>query len=230
MKLQHNIGGLEGLGPLEVEKRVFVQPWEKRVFGVHTAMMGLGIWTWTELRTLAEGMNPVDYIKLRYYEKWLGGIIAFLIDKGVLTKEEVEARTIRYLEDAQASLPATGGDAGITERIIKYLWDGDSPLREAKSAPRFAAGEKVRVRDFIPSAHSKLPGFLRGKTGVVEKVYPGNWAFPPPATGPDGISGEPQPIYLVRFEPNELWSRQHAEPKEVVYADLYDTYLEKLPS
>jgi nitrile hydratase len=82
----------------------------------------------------------------------------------------VEARTIRYLEDAQASLPATGGDAGITERIIKYLWDGDSPLREAKIAPRFAAGEKVRVRDFIPSAHSKLPGFLRGKTGVVDNV------------------------------------------------------------
>ena len=29
-------------------------------------VMGLGIWTWTQLRTAAEGMNPVDYIKYRY--------------------------------------------------------------------------------------------------------------------------------------------------------------------
>src|SRR5579862_4191737 len=110
MKLQHNIGALEGLGPVNVEKRVFVQPWEMRVFGVHTAMMGLGIWTWTELRTLAEGMNPVDYIKLRYYEKWLGGITAFLIDKGFFTRDEFDARTIKYLEDATAALPAKGGE------------------------------------------------------------------------------------------------------------------------
>lgn len=227
MKLQHNIGGLEGLGPVNVEKRIFVQPWEKRVFGVHTAMMGLGIWTWTELRTLAEGMNPVDYIKLRYYEKWLGGITAFLIDKGFFSQEEFEARTVKYLEDASASLPAKGGDPAITDRIVKYLWDGDSPLRDAPGKPKFAAQEKVRVRDFIPSAHTKLPGYLRGKTGVIDKVYDGMWAFPPVATGPEGISGDPQPIYLVKFDPKEIWSRPYAESGEVVYVDLYETYLEK---
>jgi len=227
MKLQHNIGGLEGLGPVHVEKRVFLQPWEKRVFGVHTAMMGLGIWTWTELRTLAEGMNPVDYIKLRYYEKWLGGITAYLIEKGYFTKQEMEARTTRYLEDPQANVPSQGAATGVTERIVKYLWDGDSPLRDAKALPRFVKGERVRVCDLIPSAHSKLPGYLRGKIGTVEKVYEGTWAFPPQATGPEGISGDPQPIYLVRFEPPELWSRLYTEPREVVYADLYETYLEK---
>lgn len=227
MKLQHNIGGLEGLGPLNVEKRVFVQPWEKRVFGVHTAMMGLGIWTWTELRTLAEGMNPVDYIKLRYYEKWLGGITAFLIEKGYFTKEEMEARTIRYLEDPHACLPSKGAAPGVTDKIVKYLWDGDSPLRDARAKPKFAEGELVKVRDFIPSAHSKLPGYLRGKTGIVETVYEGTWAFPPQATGPEGISGDPQPIYLVRFEPRDLWSKLYTEPGEVVYADLYETYLDK---
>jgi nitrile hydratase len=228
MKVQHNLGGLEGLGPVNVEKRVFVQPWEKRVFGVHTAMMGLGIWTWTELRTLAEGMNPVDYIKLRYYEKWLGGITAYLIEKGYFTKEEMEARTIRYLEDPQAGAPSQGAPAGVTEQIVKYLWDGDSPLRDAKALPKFGKGEKVRVRDFVPSAHSKLPGYLRSKLGTVEKVYEGMWAFPPQATGPEGISGDPQPIYLVRFEPHDLWSKLYTEPREVVYADLYETYLEKM--
>jgi hypothetical protein len=47
VKLQHYIGGLEGLPeplslePLSVEKRVFVEDWEKRIFGIHVAMMGL---------------------------------------------------------------------------------------------------------------------------------------------------------------------------------------------
>jgi len=41
MKLQHYIGGLEGLEPSSFEKRVFVQPWEERIFGIHVAMMAL---------------------------------------------------------------------------------------------------------------------------------------------------------------------------------------------
>lgn len=68
MKLQHYLGGLEGLGPVTFEKRVFVEPWEKRIFGIHVAMMALSsqlalpatsspfktIWTWADLRKGAE--------------------------------------------------------------------------------------------------------------------------------------------------------------------------------
>ena len=104
MKLQHYLGGLEGLPePLTLEKRVFVEEWEKRIFGIHVAMMGLSNhlgsalpaypidevptafkdeWTWADLRTGAEAMNPFDYFKFRYYEKWLGGITQFFVDKG----------------------------------------------------------------------------------------------------------------------------------------------------
>lgn len=39
MKLQHTLGGLEGLDPVAPELRVFVEPWEERIFGIHTAMM-----------------------------------------------------------------------------------------------------------------------------------------------------------------------------------------------
>ncbi|PRC57001.1 nitrile hydratase subunit beta, partial [Mycobacterium sp. ITM-2017-0098] len=42
MRLQHYLGGLEGLPqPLNLEKRVVVEDWEKRIFGIHVAMMGL---------------------------------------------------------------------------------------------------------------------------------------------------------------------------------------------
>lgn len=45
MKVQHHIGGLDGLDdPIDFEKRVFVQDWETRIFAIHAAMMGLSTW------------------------------------------------------------------------------------------------------------------------------------------------------------------------------------------
>ena len=88
-------------GPREAGVR---REWEKRIFGIHVAMMGLSKhlgsavpkypvdevpttfkdkWTWADLRTGAEAMNPFDYFKFRYYEKWLGGITQFFIDRGM---------------------------------------------------------------------------------------------------------------------------------------------------
>ena len=49
-------------------------------------------WTWADLRTGAEAMNPFDYFKFRYYEKWLGGITQFFVDKGYVTEEEARRR------------------------------------------------------------------------------------------------------------------------------------------
>ena len=110
MKLQHYLGGLENLGPVAFEKQVFVQEWEKRIFGIHTVMMAESAhltdalpkypidtlptafkseWTWASLRTGAEGMQPFEYFKFRYYEKWLGGISGFFVDQGYIEGEEL---------------------------------------------------------------------------------------------------------------------------------------------
>ncbi|MEL6580251.1 MAG: nitrile hydratase subunit beta, partial [Cyanobacteria bacterium J06621_12] len=115
MKIQHNIAGIENLGEIDFQKRVFVVPWEERIFGIHVAMMALSnhldtdsvpdysissvpttfdsFWSWGHLRKGAEGMNPFDYFKFRYYEKWLGGISGFFIDEGYITEEELDAKT-----------------------------------------------------------------------------------------------------------------------------------------
>ena len=73
MKLQHTLGGLEGLDPVTPELRVFVDPWETRIFGIHTAMMALSpqlklpatpsafktVWTWADLRKGAGVVEPL---------------------------------------------------------------------------------------------------------------------------------------------------------------------------
>lgn len=236
MKLQHYLGGLEGLGATPFEKRVFVELWEKRIFGIHVAMMALSaqlplpqtssrfntVWTWADLRKGAESLNPFDYFKYRYYEKWLGGISQYFIEKGYLTEEELDARTRQMLQSS--STPKEGGDPSIDARVIKYLIDGDSPKHDSMTQPRFAAGERVLVKNPPTIEHTRLPGHLRNRIGAIDTVYPAAYSYLT-STGPDGI-GPPMPVYCVRFDPQDIW-KGNTETNEALYADLFEAYLEK---
>ena len=247
MKLQHNLAGLENLGAIDFQKRVFVAPWEERIFGIHVAMMGLSnhlekdsvpnyslskvptsfksFWTWGHLRQGAEAMNPFDYFKFRYYEKWLGGISGFFIEEGYITEEELDAKTALYLEDGNldnAPLPNKKAPA-IDKQVIKYLREGDSPQRDVAVKPKFAVEDKIRVKDIPPKEHTRLPGNLRGKIGTIDVVYDAPYTYFFPTT--DGL-GAPMPVYNVKFAATELWGEM-AEANSVYYNDLFETYLEK---
>lgn len=246
MKLQHNLAGLENLGAIDFQKRVFVLPWEERIFGIHVAMMALSnhlekdaipdyslssvpttfksFWTWGHLRKGAEAMNPFDYFKFRYYEKWLGGISGFFIDEGYITAEELDTKTALYLEDGNlgnAPLPELPAEA-IDQQVIKYLKEGDSPQREVELTPKFAVGDQIRIKNVPPTDHTRLPGNLRGKIGTIDLVYDAPYTYFFPTT--DGL-GEPMPVYSVKFTATELWGEM-AEANNVYYNDLFETYLE----
>lgn len=126
----------------------------------------------------------------------------------------------RSVVDAGADL--ADGAAEIDERVVRYLVEGDSPKRAAGAAPAFAGGDRITVRDVPTVEHTRLPGFLRGKTGVIETVYPESYVYLCD-TGPDGI-GPAMACYCVRFEPEELWPG-NTEPGFALYADLYAAYL-----
>ncbi len=245
MKLQHNLGGLEGLGPLNFETRVFVEPWETRIFGIHVAMMGLSkhlsesvpkyamekiptefksIWTWADLRKGAEAMNPFDYFKYRYYEKWLGGISSFFVEQGYISQAELDAKTAAYLDKDEVPAPEWRNEA-IDGQVVEYLRTGDPAGRDVQAKPRFSKGDIVRVKHTHPVDHTRLPGYLRAKTGVVDKVYDGFYIYFC-STGPDGL-GEPMPVHRVRFDPKDIWGNL-SEPKSWVYADIFETYLEAI--
>lgn len=238
MKLQHYLGGLEGLPEITtLEKRVFVEEWEKRIFGIHVAMMGLSNhlgsalpgypidevpttfkdeWTWADLRTGAEAMNPFDYFKYRYYEKWLGGITQFFIDKGYVTEEELTARMTEPAPTETETKPQ------IDDQVIAYLRNGDSPRRDV-AHPKFAVGERVRVTNVPAGSHTRLPGYLRGRVGTIERIFEGDYAYFV-HTG-DGI-GDPMPVYAVAFDPVEIWGPRAEPGPETLYAELYEAYLE----
>lgn len=241
MKLQHYLGGLEELPePLNFEKRVFVEQWEKRIFGIHVAMMGLSNhlgstlpqypidqvptafsdeWTWADLRTGAEAMNPFDYFKFRYYEKWLGGITQFFIDKGYVTEAELAARKEELAAESAAEVDPV---PEIDDQVVDYLRRGDSPRRDV-AHPKFAVGDSVRITNVPAAAHTRLPGYLRGRVGTVERIFEGDYAYFT-HTG-DGI-GDPMPIYIVAFDPQELFGERAEGGPLTIYAELFEAYLE----
>jgi nitrile hydratase beta subunit len=178
-------------------------------------------WTWGHLRKGAEGMNPFDYFKYRYYEKWLGGISGFFVESGYVSQEELDTKTAAYLENLEAPLPQ-GGEPAVDEQVMEYLRVGDSPKCEVDIQPKFKVGDTVTVRNPPPVEHCKLPGYLRTQKGIVDVVYDGayNYYF---STG-DGV-GDPMPIYNVKFDSHDIWGNL-SEPKTWIYVQIFEAYLE----
>ena len=59
---------------------------------------------------------------------------------------------------------------------------------------------------------------------MVKQVYPGAFEYFV-STGPDGLEG-PQHVYCVAFNAADIWGEGKSEPNTVIYADLFDAYIE----
>ena len=89
-------------------------------------------------------------------------------------------------------------------------------------APSFSVGDVVRIRNHNPTTHTRLPGYLRGKTGNVEQDY-GVFAFPD--THAHGLGEKAQHCYSVRFSARELWGPT-APAKDTLRVDVFDDYMD----
>jgi nitrile hydratase len=89
---------------------------------------------------------------------------------------------------------------------------------------RFSTGDRVRVRQAFGPGHVRTPFYIRGKTGVVERVL---GPFRNPEELAYGRPGEPaQPLYRVRFVQREVWSDYAGPPADTVDIEIYQHWLE----
>ena len=92
------------------------------------------------------------------------------------------------------------------------------------SAPRFAVGQRVRVRTAYPPGHVRTPYYTRGHIGVIESVA---GADPNPELLAYGRLGEPPvPLYRVRFTQSELWSGYTGNSRDATVVDIFEHWLE----
>jgi nitrile hydratase beta subunit len=221
----HDVGGMDGFGKVmyvkEKDDPYFTYDWERLAFGLVAGTMaqGLGMKAFDEFRIGIERMRPVDYLTSSYYGHWIATVEYNLLETGVLDAEKLEARTQMFLENPNTKLPRRE-DPKLVKLVEKALLEGLSPLREISSPPRFEVGERIKTRNIHPTGHTRFPQYARDKYGVIDEVY-GAHVFPDDAAHRRGEN--PQYLYRVRFEAEELWG---VKQKDSVYIDLWEGYLE----
>ena len=110
----------------------------------------------------------------------------------------------------------------LTPEMVPGLVAGGASCRmDADVAPKFKVGDSVTARNVNPVAHTRLQRYIRGKTGTITRDH-GVFAFPDTSTS--GVHEDPQHVYSVRFEGEELWGKD-ANAKSSLYIDLFDNYL-----
>lgn len=213
-----DLGGQRGHGPVrpEPEGALWHAPWEPRVLAVTLAAGATGAWNIDMSRAARETLP--DYAGLSYYEVWLQALEKLLAERALVTAEE--RRAARLIEPP-LPLPRClrRGDVAAT------LARGAPTQRPGTgSAPRFAVGARVRTRSEVVSHHTRLPGYARGRSGVIEAVH-GRHVFAD--THALGLGEQPQWLYTVAFAGASLWGDDGArEAGLVVSIDAWEPYLQ----
>jgi hypothetical protein len=88
----HDRGGRPDAGPIDRTEHQ-LDDWEYLAEGISGALSHKGIRCTDESRRAMESLPPDVYESLKYYERWIAGAEIILVEKGVLTREEIDAKT-----------------------------------------------------------------------------------------------------------------------------------------
>jgi nitrile hydratase beta subunit len=212
----HDMGGMQGMGPIQYEKNepVFHARWEGRVYALNRAMGAWRKWNIDAWRHDIETLPPADYLRMSYYEKWLAALEKRVVNYGFVTREELESG-----KPAPGSAKAT---PVFTAEMARGVSRGIPSSKDSSVAPLFQVGQRVRARNINPAGHTRLPRYARGKTGQIDRDH-GVYAFPD--TNSQYLGEKRQHVYSVRFAARELWG-EGVSSRDSVYIDMWDDYLE----
>ncbi len=219
----HDMGGRFGDGPVNPEPEdapVFAEDWHGRALAVTLAAGFLGQWNIDVSRHAREKLSPTDYARFSYYEKWMSGLADLLVEKGVLTLDDLRG------VDGDGVHP-------LTERTLKAdavagaLAKGGPADRPSNVEVRFQAGQAVRAlgqsaNRLVDGGHTRLPIYAAGATGRILRLH-GTHVLPD--SNAHGLGEAPEPLYAVVFPASELWANPE-HPADEVVLDLWQSYLE----
>ena len=107
-----HVDAMEGMAapPRKNGELVFEAPWEGRAFSMALALCESGAYRWEEFshrlaQEIAAHSGDEDHqhvlpvapdVEASYYEAWLTALESLLLDKGLLSREEMEKRTAEF--------------------------------------------------------------------------------------------------------------------------------------
>jgi nitrile hydratase len=215
----HDMGGMDGFGPVKPEENepVFHEKWEGRVLAMNRAMGYTRAWNGDISRYAKEVLPPDVYLGSSYYRRWAIGLEWMLMENGLVGSDEFNAgRALRAGEPLKRKLTS--------EQLETALARG-SYDRPAKAPALFKIDERVRMRNIHPKGHTRLPRYVRGHIGVIERVH-GCHVFPDTHASATREE-DPQWLYTVRFDARELWG-ENADPTLKTSVEAWEPYLERM--
>jgi len=217
----HDMGGMQGFGPVRPEPNepLFHAPWERQALAMTVAMGACGQWNIDISRSARESLPPAQYLGSSYYAIWLEGLEKLMLQRGMVSATE--------LQTGRADAPPLGGVRKLDgPQTASALAKGSASTRDIDVPPRFAVGQRVCARQIHPASHTRLPRYVRGHTGTIERIH-GAHVFP------DTRVSRPLPpfvdeahcLYTVVFDGRDLWGSA-ASPGLLVSVDAWEPYLE----
>ena len=210
-----DLGGQPGYGPVlpEPEGELWHEAFEPKALALTLAMGATGSWNIDQSRAARETLP--DYAQLTYYRIWLAALEKLMAERGQLQPDELAAgRMLHPPVPVKQVLAAAAVPAALAR--------GSATERPASAAARFRVGDAVRTHIEIPDHHTRLPGYARGRRGVVERVH-GVHVFAD--SNAQGLGEQPQWLYSVVFDATELWGAD-AQPGLKVAIDAWEPYLD----
>jgi len=211
------MGGMQGFGAVAPEpgEAVFHEPWEGRVFG-----MSLTLWATGGpiggMRPQVERIETGRYLASSYYERCETALEVMLAERSVLTPADVDRKVEQLLTGAPVP---ERWDPAMVEAVLADM--RPRPPARPERGHRFAAGQPVRVRRISTAVHNRCPRYVRGVSGVVQRLLAPDWL----PENEDLGERRRAPCYTVAFAAADLWPDDGAD--HTVLVDLWETYLEE---
>ncbi|MGU3340631.1 nitrile hydratase subunit beta [Methylobacterium mesophilicum] len=212
-----DLGGAHGFGPVvpEPDEPVFHAAWERRVFAMAMAMGYTGAWNLDGSRANRESLPPAQYLASSYYEIWLAALEKQISAAGLATPDEITAGRASASAKPVARVLARDG-------LEAHFRAGFPSSRDPAAPARFAVGDAVLARNVHPTGHTRLPRYVRGRRGRIERI---DGAFVYPDTNAYGAGENPTWLYTVSFTARELWG-DSGDPGGIVTVAAFEPYLE----
>ena len=213
----HDLGGRQGFGPVAVheDEAPFHSDWEARMWAMDHSIRYPDDWNIDWWRHSRELIRPVDYLTRPYLDQWMQTYAALLVDSGIATVAEIVS--------GKATTPGPTVEPPLKGADVRKASQHAARFdRDEGPKPSFKVGARVRARDHGISTHTRLPAYVRGRHGTIER-YCGNHVLPDASALGDERA---EPLYTVMFEAGELWPEAKGR-RERVHLDLWENYLER---
>jgi nitrile hydratase subunit beta len=206
----HDLGGKQGFGPVanqfDDDAVLFPEEWKARTWAI--AMMSMSQlrqkqtgWTLDWYRHVLERLPPDLYLRFDYFEKWILAMMVTSVDENIAEVQDF-----------------VDGHAGSAKMKLKHM----PPKKEgAQAAGRFKPGDKVVSKRDMGSMHTRLPAYVRGRSGTIESVIGPQHIPDHSATGKIRM----EQTYVVRFEIKDLWP-EAPNSRDALLIDMWDSYID----